>query len=79
MTSQVRVDDSPHRIGGLQFKFTRQFTNKVQLSHIALVENRRKFPLDEIAALAELPQRTVRYYIQTGLVDRPQGIVKGAS
>ena len=36
------------------------------------------FTLDEIAALAELPRRTVRYYIQSGLVDRPQGIGKGA-
>ena len=36
------------------------------------------FSLDEIAALAELPRRTVRYYIQEGLVDRPEGIGKGA-
>jgi DNA-binding transcriptional MerR regulator len=36
------------------------------------------FTLEEIAALAELPRRTVRYYIQSGLVDRPQGIGKGA-
>ena len=34
--------------------------------------------LDEIAALAELPRRTVRYYIQSGLIDRPQGVAKGA-
>ena len=39
----------------------------------------RTFTLDEIAALAELPRRTVRYYIQTGLIDRPHGIGKGAS
>ena len=39
----------------------------------------RAFSLEEIAALAELPRRTVRYYIQTGLVDRPQGVGKGAS
>ena len=39
----------------------------------------KTFTLDEIAALAELPRRTVRYYIQSGLVDRPQGIGKGAS
>ena len=38
----------------------------------------KTFTLDEIAALAELPRRTVRYYIQSGLVDRPQGIGKGA-
>jgi DNA-binding transcriptional MerR regulator len=36
------------------------------------------FTIDEIAALAELPRRTVRYYIQTGLIDRPQGVGKGA-
>ncbi len=38
----------------------------------------RTFTLDEIAALAESPRRTVRYYIQAGLVDRPQGTGKGA-
>lgn len=37
------------------------------------------FTLDDIAALAELPRRTVRYYIQTGLVERPEGIGKGAT
>jgi DNA-binding transcriptional MerR regulator len=42
------------------------------------VDTARTFSLDQIAALAELPRRTVRYYIQTGLVDRPQGIGKGA-
>ena len=36
------------------------------------------FTLNEIAALTELPRRTVRYYIQIGLVDRPEGIGKGA-
>ena len=38
----------------------------------------RRFSLDEIAVLAELPRRTVRYYIQEDLVDRPEGIGKGA-
>lgn len=41
--------------------------------------NRSKpLSLEEIAALAELPRRTVRYYIQCGLIDRPEGIGKGA-
>ena len=31
----------------------------------------RTFTLDELATLADLPRRTVRYYIQLGLVDRP--------
>ncbi|MBV6417432.1 MAG: hypothetical protein CMLOHMNK_02132 [Steroidobacteraceae bacterium] len=38
----------------------------------------QRFTLDEIAALAELPRRTVRYYIQSGLIDRPHGVGKGA-
>jgi DNA-binding transcriptional MerR regulator len=38
----------------------------------------KTFTLDEIAALSELPRRTVRYYIQSGLIDRPQGVGKGA-
>ena len=53
-------------------------TITVKLSSILFVNNSRTFTLDEIASLAELPRRTVRYYIQTGLVDRPQGIGKGA-
>ena len=38
----------------------------------------RIFTIDEIATLAELPRRTIRYYIQSGLLDRPQGTGKGA-
>ena len=38
----------------------------------------KPFTLDEIAALVELPRRTVRYYIQSGLIDRPRGVGKGA-
>ena len=42
------------------------------------MNDQQTFTLDKIASLAELPRRTVRYYIQTGLVDRPQGLGKGA-
>ena len=49
------------------------------LSSIIVMNTPRTFTLDDIAALAELPRRTVRYYIQTGLVDRPHGVGKGAS
>ena len=42
------------------------------------MNDQKTFTLDEIAALAELPRRTVRYYIQTGLIYRPQGVGKGA-
>jgi len=38
----------------------------------------RTFTLDELCALAELPRRTVRYYIQIGLVDRPDGETRAA-
>ena len=50
----------------------------VILSSNAVMDDPKTFSLDEIAALAELPRRTVRYYIQTGLIDRPQGVGKGA-
>lgn len=36
------------------------------------------YSLDELSALVELPRRTVRYYIQLGLVDRPEGETRAA-
>jgi DNA-binding transcriptional MerR regulator len=36
------------------------------------------YSLDELASLAALPRRTVRYYIQLGLVDRPIGETRAA-
>ena len=42
------------------------------------MQDEKTFTLDEIASLAELPRRTVRYYIQSGLIDRPQGVGKGS-
>lgn len=36
------------------------------------------YPLSELCVLADLPVRTVRYYIQIGLVDRPQGETRAA-
>jgi len=38
----------------------------------------QSFSLDELCALAELPKRTVRYYIQIGLLPRPEGEKRGA-
>ncbi|RMG30276.1 MAG: MerR family transcriptional regulator [Gammaproteobacteria bacterium] len=38
----------------------------------------RRYSIDELAALVELPRRTVRYYIQQGLVDRPHGSRRAA-
>jgi len=37
-----------------------------------------RYTIDELAALAELPRRTVRYYIQQGLVDAPIGEKRAA-
>jgi DNA-binding transcriptional MerR regulator len=34
--------------------------------------------LDELCILAGVPPRTVRYYIQLGLVDRPDGETRAA-
>ena len=36
------------------------------------------YPLSELCALVDLPVRTVRYYIQQGLVDRPDGETRSA-
>jgi DNA-binding transcriptional MerR regulator len=36
------------------------------------------YSIDELSSLAELPRRTVRYYIQQGLVDRPVGEKRAA-
>lgn len=37
-----------------------------------------RYTLDDLAALTELPRRTVRYYIQQGLIDRPVGEKRAA-
>lgn len=37
-----------------------------------------EFSIDELGALTDLPKRTIRYYIQIGLVDRPEGETRGA-
>ena len=37
-----------------------------------------KFSLTELCTLADVPQRTARYYIQEGLVDRPEGAKRGS-
>ena len=36
------------------------------------------YPLSELCALVDMPVRTVRYYVQQGLVDRPQGETRAA-
>jgi DNA-binding transcriptional MerR regulator len=41
-------------------------------------EKEHLFTLDELAGLVDLPRRTVRYYIQIELIDRPEGVGRGA-
>jgi len=36
------------------------------------------YPLADLCVLVDLPPRTVRYYVQAGLVDRPQGETRAA-
>jgi DNA-binding transcriptional MerR regulator len=36
------------------------------------------FTLDQLCTLADCPKRTVRYYVQLGLVERPEGETRAA-
>lgn len=38
----------------------------------------RTYTLEELCTLVDLPKRTIRYYMQIGLVDRPEGLNRGA-
>ncbi len=43
------------------------------------MENKeRMFTLNELSGLVNMPRRTVRYYVQIGLIDRPLGSGRGA-
>ena len=37
-----------------------------------------RFSLSELCTLADQPTRTVRYYIQQGIINRPEGAKRGA-
>ena len=43
-----------------------------------LSQSDRPYSADELASLAGIPRRTLRYYIHLGLVDRPIGETRGA-
>ncbi len=45
---------------------------------IEMNTQQQTFTLDELATLVDLPRRTVRYYIQIALVDRPEGLGRGS-
>jgi DNA-binding transcriptional MerR regulator len=36
------------------------------------------FSLDELCSLTGIPKRTIRYYVQLGLMDRPEGETRAA-
>lgn len=36
------------------------------------------YPLSDLCVLTDLPPRTIRYYVQVGLVDRPEGETRAA-
>ncbi|MCJ7602358.1 MAG: MerR family transcriptional regulator [Desulfobulbaceae bacterium] len=38
----------------------------------------KTFTLDELCTLVEMNKRKIRFYMQKGMVDRPEGIGKGA-
>lgn len=42
------------------------------------MKEQRPYDLDELSTLSGVAKRTVRYYIQLGLVDRPEGSTRGA-
>ena len=42
------------------------------------INNTQTFSLDELCALTDLTKRTVRYYVQIGLVNRPEGETRAA-
>lgn len=50
----------------------------VLVSINASMNTETHYSIDELAALAELPRRTVRYYVQQGLLDRPIGEKRAA-
>ena len=50
-----------------------------KVSNISVMKTTHKiFTLEELCTLVEMNKRKVRFYIQKGLVDRPEGTGKGA-
>jgi len=43
-----------------------------------MTNDSKQFPFNDLCTLVEMPGRTVRYYIQQGLVDRPEGAKRGS-
>lgn len=55
------------------------FTVTLKVLRIDVMKReRKKFSLEELCTLVEMTKRKIRFYIQKGLVDRPEGVGKGA-
>jgi DNA-binding transcriptional MerR regulator len=42
------------------------------------MKTQKRYSIKELSALTDLPARTIRYYIQEGIVDKPEGQFRGA-
>lgn len=54
------------------------FTKSPVASAASAGQSEANYALSELCVLADLPVRTARYYIQIGLVDRPEGETRAA-
>ena len=43
-----------------------------------MIDSERTFGIDELADLSGASRRTIRFYIQSGVLDRPEGAARGA-
>jgi DNA-binding transcriptional MerR regulator len=50
----------------------------VIVSIFTVMKDDKQFSLNELSALVDLPGRTIRYYIQSGLLNKPLGKGRGA-
>lgn len=48
------------------------------MSHIAAVAQERRYGVEELAELGGVSRRTVRYYVQEGLIPEPLGVGRGS-
>ena len=53
-------------------------TVKLYIITVMKKKEQKVFTLEELSGLVNMPRRTVRYYIQIELVDRPVGVGRGA-
>lgn len=51
---------------------------KITVYIVPVEREEHSYTLEELAALVDVPRRTIRYYIQEGVVDGPQGAGRGA-